>query len=110
MTAFLGAMPPSSAENSTHYRLSAAAEPSVLPRVIEAFAKLALVPERVGAERAGGELSVDIRLAGLDRAQSDHLASALRRIIGVDAVLVSWSDGAATGRSGAGAGSSGRRC
>ncbi len=94
MTTFLGAMPGPSTDQSigqsTQFRLNTSIEPSVLPRVMEAFAKLTIVPDAFVAERKTGErMEIDIHVGGLDRAQADHLASGLRRIIYVDSVLVS---------------------
>jgi acetolactate synthase small subunit len=89
MTTFLGALPHPSSDSSTRFRLSADASPSVMPRIIGLFAKLAMVPEAFHAERTGEDgLEVEIRVAGLSAQQADHLARALRQIIEVEAVLV----------------------
>ena len=102
MTAFLGAMEPHHSSDMSHFRVTAVAEASVLPRVIEVFAKLTLVPAAFASETLGDRsMRIDVRMPGLDQAQSDHLARALRQIIGVETVLVSLTPGAATDQSGA---------
>jgi hypothetical protein len=90
MTVFIGAMPRQSTEITTSFHLSAAAEASVLPRVLDVFAKLTIIPNEFRAERQGDDsISVHIHVIGLDGSQSEHLAQTLRRIIGVETVLVS---------------------
>ncbi|MBT6096322.1 MAG: hypothetical protein HOH04_15660 [Rhodospirillaceae bacterium] len=94
MTTFLGAMPRESTSTPTHFRLNAGIEPSVLPRVLDVFAKLAIVPDAFIAERKPDQkpdevMAIDIHVAGLDAQQADHLASRLRSIIYVDSVFVS---------------------
>lgn len=64
--------------------------PSVLPRVLEVFALMGLVPERCHADRTAGELVVDLQLADLTAAEAAHLAKRLGRIVGVLGVL--WSE------------------
>ncbi|MGH7059557.1 MAG: hypothetical protein ACREFH_04150 [Stellaceae bacterium] len=63
-----------------------------MPRVLELFAKRGLVPTRwhsaiSGVERQ--ELTIDIRIGGLDREAIDYIAACLRQIACVDAVLAS---------------------
>lgn len=74
------------------YSIHAAAEPGVMPRVLELFAKRSLVPQRwhsdvVGPE--GRELAIDLQVADLDAATAAYVARCLRRIWGVEAVLTS---------------------
>lgn len=74
------------------YSIRAAADPGLLSRVLETFAKRGLVPDRwhsdlVGQER--DELSIDLQVTGLDAHTSGFLAARLRQIWGVEAVLTS---------------------
>ncbi len=74
------------------YSIHAAAEPGVMPRVLELFAKRSLVPGRchsdvVGAD--GRELAIDLQVPGLDAHTADYIARCLRQIWGVETVLTS---------------------
>ncbi len=71
------------------FSVIAEAEPGVLPRVLELFAKRNLVPERWVADRlpGGGQLAVDIQVLGLEPREGDYIARCLREIWGVDTVL-----------------------
>jgi len=90
MTTFLGAMPRDTDSPTAQFHLQAVAETSVLPRILDAFAKLTIVPDAFTAERHGDDgMDVDIRVAGLDARQADQLAGRLRAIVYVDLVLVS---------------------
>ena len=69
------------------------AEPSALPRVMEVFARLGHVPARCHVERAshaGQELVVDAQLDELARAEAEHVARCLDRVVTVIQVL--WSE------------------
>lgn len=63
-----------------------AAEPGLLPRLIEPFAKRGLVPHRLEAEAEGGSLRVSLA-AELDAATAARIAASLRATVGVAAVL-----------------------
>jgi len=72
------------------FAVQAEADPGVLPRVLELFAKRGLVPDRWVAQREGrhgAELAVDIQVAGFDQQQTDYVARCLRQIPFVKAVL-----------------------
>jgi hypothetical protein len=81
------------------YSILAAAEPGVMPRVLELFAKRGLVPNRwisdlVAARdsRASGpglELAIDLQIEGLTAELADYVARCLRQIHGVERVLTS---------------------
>ncbi|MBL8674357.1 MAG: hypothetical protein JNL07_05660, partial [Rhodospirillales bacterium] len=67
-------------------------DPSVLPRALEFIAKRGLLPHRCHATlegRDGGELAIDLQVAGLDDMTADHVGECLRQIVGVNAVLMS---------------------
>jgi acetolactate synthase small subunit len=93
MTVFLGATPHSTPDSFTNFRLSAAANASVLTRIVGLFAKLSLVPEAFSAKRAAGDvLDVEIRVTGLSAQQAEHVARTMRQIIEVDHVLVALEE------------------
>jgi acetolactate synthase small subunit len=74
------------------YSIRAAADPGLMSRVLELFAKRGLVPERWHADLTGpqrDELSIDVQVAGLDTHTSGYIAACLRQIWGVEAVLTS---------------------
>jgi hypothetical protein len=83
------------------YSILAAAEPGVMPRVLELFAKRGLVPNRwisdlVAARdsRASGrggalELAIDLQIEGLSAELADYVARCLRQVHGVERVLTS---------------------
>jgi acetolactate synthase small subunit len=74
------------------FYVHAAAEPGVMPRVLELFAKRGLVPaawhSSVGGPR-GGELHIDIQVAAMATAEAEYIARCLRQIAYVEAVLTS---------------------
>ena len=72
------------------FAISARAEPAVMPRVLEPFAKRGLVPSRWHAVcGAGDELTIDLQVAGIDPALVELIAASLRQIVGVESVLTS---------------------
>ena len=74
------------------FSILAAAEPGVMPRVLELFAKRGLVPTRWHSDVTGPEgrdLAVDIQVDGLDVQTGDYIARCLRQVFGVDTVLTS---------------------
>ena len=72
------------------FYVHAAAQPGVMPRVLELFAKRGLVPTAwhsvVAAEEA---LDIDIQMAGLGADEAAYVARCLRTIPDVRSVLVS---------------------
>ena len=75
----------------THcFSVHALAEPGVMPRVLELFAKRGLVPSswtsRVGAEE---DLTIDIQMVGMSAEVADYVTKCLRQITGVQVVLAS---------------------
>lgn len=78
------------------FSLNAQSTAGLLPRVLELFAKRDLVPSAFIARTqgpsegaAGGEVSIDIQMEGMDRELADYVAQCLRQIVGVEVVLVS---------------------
>jgi acetolactate synthase small subunit len=72
------------------FSVFAAAEASVMPRVLELFAKRGLVPRRLDAAVGGAddeELVVDLQVDGLAPETAEHIAASLRQMVHVDRVL-----------------------
>ena len=83
----------------THcFSVFAAPEPSVMPRVLELFAKRGLVPSRFHGAVAGRDLSIDIQVADLADNTAEHIAACLRNIVHVDRVLTALKTRAAEAR------------
>lgn len=82
---------PAQSHSVTCFSIRAYAEPGVMPRVLEVFAKRSLVPVRWHADRIGGadsdELAIDLQVADLSPHMAAFLARCLRQIWGVEAVL-----------------------
>ena len=86
------------------FSIQAAAEPGVMPRVLELIAKRNLVPERwvsgvhgpadYGRAERASELMIDLQVAGLTRQDQDYLARCLAQITDVRSVLTSEKAGA----------------
>jgi acetolactate synthase small subunit len=75
---------------AAYFSVHVRAEPGVMPRVLELFAKRGLVPTRwhsavCGADRR--QLAIEIEMGGLDRPAIEYIAACLRQIASVDAVL-----------------------
>ena len=75
------------------FSVQAEAEPGVLPRVLELFAKRNLVPRRWVSDLCGPpsrrELSIDIQVEGLTPELTAYIARCLRQVCGVSTVLTS---------------------
>lgn len=69
------------------FSVQAAAEPGVMPRVLELFAKRNLVPSKWHSITAGEELHIDIQVAALAPDLGDYIARCLRQIVPVSCVL-----------------------
>lgn len=78
---------PDSESSLRHFRLSAAAEPGLLPRVLELLAKRGLVPERLRAERRGDALLVELA-AELPEEVAPLVAASLGCMVGVTLLAV----------------------
>ncbi len=74
------------------FSIQAEAEPGVMPRVLELFAKRGIVPRRWVSDvtgTGGRELAIDVQIAGLAPETQAYLARCLRQIWGVGTVLTS---------------------
>lgn len=84
---------PSQPEGETVHALffvTADADPGMVPRLVEPFAKLGIVPARVhisGEYGSGGEFSADLRASGVSRQDAHLIDKALARIVGVRRVI-----------------------
>jgi acetolactate synthase small subunit len=88
--------PLAAAETVYCFSILAEAEPGVMPRVLELFAKRGLTPTRwhsdvTGPKKAGDgrELAIDVQVNGLDVATGDYIARCLRQVFQVETVLTS---------------------
>ncbi len=84
--------PRSEPASTACFAVHARAEPGVMPRVLELFAKRGLVPSSWHSTVAGTEnreLTIDIQMRGMEAALADYVAACLRQIVGVDVVLTS---------------------
>jgi acetolactate synthase small subunit len=74
------------------FSVHARAEPGVMPRVLELFAKRGLVPSLWQSSTSGADrsqLTIDIQMPGLGRDTIDYMAACLRQIVFVEVVLTS---------------------
>jgi acetolactate synthase small subunit len=73
------------------FAIRAAAEPGILSRLIELFAKRDLVPDAVQARRIGAErdlLAIDLQVDGLDPGLAERVAESMRQMVSVERVLL----------------------
>ena len=70
------------------FHMTADADPGLLPRVLQVFAKRSLVPASFRAEcRADGDsLSFEMRIPKVEEAKALHIAVCLRETVGVRTV------------------------
>jgi len=79
------------------FSVHAHAEPGVMPRVLELFAKRGLIPSAWHSAVRGtdqAELTIDIQMTGLGRDLMDYIAACLRQLAYVEVVLTSEKRGA----------------
>ncbi|MGE0259132.1 MAG: hypothetical protein AB7H71_03445 [Alphaproteobacteria bacterium] len=88
----------SSAPLSVSFSIHAPAEPGVMPRVLELFAKRGLVPQRWSSAASDTGLSIDIRMTGLDPEAADYISRCMRQIRGVETVFTIETDAACARR------------
>jgi acetolactate synthase small subunit len=77
------------AEPTACFAVHASAEPGVMPRVLELFAKRGLVPTSWHSSVAGRDLTIDVQMRGLDGETAEYVAACLRQIAYVEVVLTS---------------------
>ena len=71
------------------FSVQARAEPGVMPRVVELFAKRGLVPQKWHSTAAGPALTIEVQMNGLGPDLTGYIARSMRQIVGVEAVLTS---------------------
>ncbi|MCG8561775.1 MAG: hypothetical protein MI824_18400 [Hyphomicrobiales bacterium] len=72
------------------YFVTADADPGLLPRLVEPFSKMGMVPHRVHASRESGdgaEVTVDLRVFGVTRQDAHLVDKMLQRVVGVRSVI-----------------------
>jgi acetolactate synthase small subunit len=74
---------------SVCFSVQACAEPGVMPRVVELFAKRGLVPQKWHSTVAGEALTIEVQIGGLGRDLAGYIARCMRQIAGVETVLTS---------------------
>jgi acetolactate synthase small subunit len=88
MSSLAAAVAASEPSVTSFFSVQARAEPGVMPRVLELFAKRGLVPAlwHSAVARPGMRLTIDIEVAGLGDT-AEYVANCLRGIAGVELVL-----------------------
>ncbi|HLG89782.1 MAG TPA: hypothetical protein VKZ79_21600 [Alphaproteobacteria bacterium] len=71
------------------FSVIAKTDPGVMSRVLALFAKRGLIPSYWCSRVSDGELTIDLQMAGLDRATTAYLAACFRQIPTVRTVLTS---------------------
>jgi hypothetical protein len=97
MTTYAGQMPSANSSSSPCsqtqcFSVVADTDPAALPRVLEVFAKLTLVPSQCHSVQVGAandELHIDLQFANMDQETATHLARSLRGLHLVGSVLTS---------------------
>ena len=69
------------------FSVQALAEPGVMPRILELFAKRGLVPHRWHSTASETALTIDVQMTGLDREIAEYIARCMRQIHGVETVF-----------------------
>lgn len=69
------------------YSVVSTAEPGVMPRLMEVFAKRGLTPQRWFSALVDQMLHIDIEIAATDTHEALRIAAAMRGVIGVETVL-----------------------
>jgi acetolactate synthase small subunit len=81
-----------SLSETAYFSVHAQAEPGVMPRVLELFAKRGLVPSNWRSAVSGPDqdgLTIEIEMRGLGHEITGYIAACLRQIASVEAVLTS---------------------
>jgi hypothetical protein len=79
-----GASPPFVA---VRFMLDADAEPGLLPRLLQPFAKRDLVPDRMWSHRAGATMHVEIAVEAMPGDAVHLIAGNLRQVVGVRSLV-----------------------
>jgi len=71
------------------FSLQARAEPGVMPRVVELFAKRGLVPQKWHSTAVGPAMTIEVQMGELGPDLAGYIARSMRQIIGVETVFTS---------------------
>ena len=75
---------------SARFLVQGGSDPSLLPRLVEPFAKLGTVPSRVHASCESGDgsqMTIDLRLADVPPRVAELIEHSLRRVVGVSQLI-----------------------
>lgn len=72
---------------TTLYSVRARAEPGIMPRVLDLFAKRGLVPQRWSSTAFRWGLAIEIEMADLDCELAEYIGRTIGGIVGVETVL-----------------------
>ena len=79
---------PLNRKSTACFSVVAEADPGVMPRVLELFARRGLVPSLWHSRvAAAGELTIDLQIEGMEAEKARHIAACLRQVWGVATVL-----------------------
>jgi acetolactate synthase small subunit len=95
MSPAVATAPDTSLRNFARFSVHARAEPGVMPRVLELFAKRGLVPAVWHSARCPADqtrLTIEIRMGGLGQDVTEYIAACLRQIASVEAVAALGPD------------------
>jgi len=96
MPKFAASVADSSIPAAACFSVRARAEPGVMPRVLELFAKRGLVPSYWQSSTSDGDrsqLTINIQMPGLANETIDYMAACLRQIASVEGVAISQNLG-----------------
>jgi len=80
-------LPPATELSTYVFAVYADADPDVMPRVLEQFAKRNLVPARWYSAVEAPELHIDVRVEALTETLARHIARALETLVNVRQVV-----------------------
>lgn len=83
-------MPSPASETRALFHVTGAADPGLVPRLVEPVAKLGYTPTRLYVSREdgdGSEVTVDLRLANVSQTDAGRVERSLRSIVGVHQVI-----------------------
>lgn len=90
MSTLSAAVADSNFPEAAFFSVHAQADPGVMPRVLELFAKRGLVPSEwrsVVTQKEQPRLTIEIQMSGLGRDITEYIAACMRQIACVEAVV-----------------------
>jgi hypothetical protein len=93
MMSFTASAARSETEPTACFSIHAEAEPGLMPRVLELFAKRGLVPTCWHSRVTGRDLTIDLQMRGLAAETAAYIAACLRQIASVQVVLTAEKRG-----------------